>query len=165
MTAIKWWSTYMHTVLQKHDWGNQIKSNQIWSFVTEVNHVTCVKHTRSHIPQHPFGPQYFSATLQISFNRPTAQKKTAVCPGWLTRQEWFVGVHLTQISKHFRHGPWDFGARAPVTFMLSNYYEKNLMHSIVCFITNTTNLKSILSNYSYNWSCHEGEKLFSLMTC
>lgn len=59
-------------------------------------------------------------------------------------------VHLRQITKHFHHGPWDFGARTQVTFLLSNDYEKNLMHSIVCFITNMTNLKSILSNYSYN---------------
>lgn len=132
--------------------SNQIKSNQILSFVTEVNYVTCVKHTRSQIPQHPFGPQYSSAMLQISFSRPTAQKKKKMqyVQDDSPEQEEFVSVYLTQISKHFHHGPWDFGARAPVTFMPSNDDEKNLMHNIAWFITNMTKLKSILSNYSYN---------------
>lgn len=65
-------------------------------------------------------------------------------------QKEFVSVYLTQISKHFHHGPWDFEATAPVTFMPSNDDEKNLMHNIAWFITNMTKLKSILSNYSYN---------------
>lgn len=80
-------------------------------------------------------------------------------------QEQFVSVYLTQISKHFHHAPWDFGARPPVTFTPSNDEEKNLMHNISWFIINMTKLKSILSNYSYNRSCIKGEKLFSLMTC
>lgn len=55
--------------------------------------------------------------------------------------------------------------RAPVTFTPWNDDEKHLSHNIAGFITNMTELKSILSNYSYNSGYMEAEELFSLMTC